>query len=229
MVSKTKIIALISILTVLIGFFLLWHITPLAQYTEARSLIQQIKELQEVPGLPFIIILAYLVAGLTLFPMTILNIALVIVFGPWIGFCYAYLGNVLSALLTFSIIRIFGHKPFHHLSGQKIRHISQLIAQRGVVSVVFLRITPISFAILSMIAGISHIRFKDYFLGSLIGVVPGIAIVCFFAGKIRQILSQPTLEDILILLVGGICIILLWNWLYRRLKKTAVNEQNIFD
>lgn len=225
MILKTKIIALVSIAIVLIGFYLIWHISPFAQYAEVSSLIQEIEKLQDYPAIPLICILIYLVAGLILFPMTLLNIAIVIVFGPWLGFCYAYLGNVLSALLTFSIVRTFGHKPFHYIFGQRIENISQLIAQKGVISVIFLRNTPISFAILSMVAGVSHINFKDFFWGNLIGIIPGITIVSFFTGKLIQILSHPNLQDIFVLLFGGICIILLWYLLFRKLKKSAVEKQ----
>ena len=224
MILKTKIIALVSIAIVLIGFYLIWHISPFAQYAEVSSLIQEIEKLKNYPAIPLICILIYLVAGLILFPMTLLNIAIVIVFGPWLGFCYAYLGNVLSAILTFSIVRTFGHKPFHYIFGQRIENISQLTAQKGVISVIFLRNTPISFAILSMVAGVSHINFKDFFWGNLIGIIPGITIVSFFTGKLIQILSHPNLQDIFVLLLGGICIILLWYLLFRKLKKSAVEE-----
>jgi len=225
MILKTKIITLVSIAIVLIGFYLIWHISPFAQYAEVSSLIQEIEKLKNYPAIPLICILIYLVAGLILFPMTLLNIAIVIVFGPWLGFCYAYLGNVLSALLTFSIVRTFGHKPFHYIFGQRIENISQLIAQKGVISVIFLRNTPISFAILSMVAGVSHINFKDFFWGNLIGIIPGITIVSFFTGKLIQILFHPNLQDIFVLLLGGICIILLWYLLFRKLKKSAVEKQ----
>ncbi len=225
MILKTKIIALVSIAIVLIGFYLIWHISPFAQYAEVSSLIQEIEKLKNYPAIPLICILIYLVAGLILFPMTLLNIAIVIVFGPWLGFCYAYLGNVLSAILTFSIVRTFGHKPFHYIFGQRIENISQLTAQKGVISVIFLRNTPISFAILSMVAGVSHINFKDFFWGNLIGIIPGITIVSFFTGKLIQILSHPNLQDIFVLLLGGICIILLWYLLFRKLKKSAVEKQ----
>ncbi|HMB32070.1 MAG TPA: VTT domain-containing protein [Desulfohalobiaceae bacterium] len=224
MILKTKIITLVSIAIVLIGFYLIWHISPFAQYAEVSSLIQEIEKLKNYPAIPLICILIYLVAGLILFPMTLLNIAIVIVFGPWLGFCYAYLGNVLSAILTFSIVRTFGHKPFHYIFGQRIENISQLTAQKGVISVIFLRNTPISFAILSMVAGVSHINFKDFFWGNLIGIIPGITIVSFFTGKLIQILSHPNLQDIFVLLLGGICIILLWYLLFRKLKKSAVEE-----
>ena len=225
MILKTKIITLVSIAIVLIGFYLIWHISPFAQYAEVSSLIQEIEKLKNYPAIPLICILIYLVAGLILFPMTLLNIAIVIVFGPWLGFCYAYLGNVLSAILTFSIVRTFGHKPFHYIFGQRIENISQLTAQKGVISVIFLRNTPISFAILSMVAGVSHINFKDFFWGNLIGIIPGITIVSFFTGKLIQILSHPNLQDIFVLLLGGICIILLWYLLFRKLKKSAVEKQ----
>jgi uncharacterized membrane protein YdjX (TVP38/TMEM64 family) len=229
MTQKKKLISFIAATIILLGFYLLWHASPIAQYTHVDSLLQIIEDIQEYRTLPLVFVGIYLIAGLTLFPMTVLNIVLVLVYGPWIGFGYAYIGNVLSALLTFCISRYLGHKSFQAISGQRIQSLSQLMAQKGIISVIFLRITPISFAILSMIAGISHIKTKDYLWGTLIGITPGIFLVCFFASKIQQLLYHPTFQDICILISGGFCLIIAWNWLYRRLKKVTGQEKNTWE
>ncbi len=62
----------------------------------------------------------YVLGGLVAFPVTLMVIATVLVFGPWWGLLYALTGSELSALAVFGTGRLLGrHKVFPKLSPGK--------------------------------------------------------------------------------------------------------------
>ena len=71
-----------------------------------------------------------------------------------------------------------------------------------------------------MVAGASAIRLRDFVLGTLIGLAPGIAALAFFAERLQRLWQNPTPESVAILLVGGTAIMLglygLRRWAQRR-------------
>ncbi len=56
----------------------------------------------------------------------------------------------------------------------KINHYENALSRNGFFTVVFLRLVPLfPFNALNPILGVTDIRFKDYFLGTLVGIIPG--------------------------------------------------------
>ena len=103
-------------------------------------------------------------------PVMILIAVTILAFGPWWGFWYALIGMTASALLTFWIGRLLGRRLMDHLSGSWVHRISRTLAEKGLLTVVTLRILPVApFSILNAVAGASHIRTRDFFIGTVLG------------------------------------------------------------
>jgi uncharacterized membrane protein YdjX (TVP38/TMEM64 family) len=56
--------------------------------------------------------------------------------------------------------------------------------------VFYLRIFWFPFIVLNYAAGATRIRFADYFLGTVLGIAPAIAIVSFFLGNLKEIAAS---------------------------------------
>ena len=87
------------------------------------------------------------------------------------------------------------------------------------------RLLPIApFALVSYAAGATHIRFRDFMIGSLIGIVPLTAGVTLLAEQFGRMLREPSATNIalqiaLAALVGGVAVLsvsLVRRWLRRR-------------
>lgn len=210
------IIAVLCALVLLFCLAALWRWSPLAEHLDVQSLRLRMAGLRNTAYLPFLFVAAYLVAGMTMFPMTVLNTTAVLLLGPWKGFEYAYLGNMASAVFTFVVIRYAGRRPLQRISGHKLLALSQRAARRGVLSVIVLRNIPIGFATSSMAAAVSHISFRDYLLGSSVGMLPGIVLVCLLAGSVYNLLLQPKLGLGLGAAVAAAALFAFWRWLVAR-------------
>lgn len=199
-------------LLLLLGLAMLWRWSPLAEYLNVESIRWIISELKSTVYLPLILLLAYLIAGMTMFPMTVLNTAAVLVVGPWKGFEYAYLGNLASALFTFLVVRYAGRERLQRISGPKLLGLSRRAANKGLLSIIILRNLPIGFTTASMAAAVSHVSFRDYLLGSMLGMLPAILLICLLAGSIYNFLLQPKLGLAVGVAIAAAAIFALWKW-----------------
>jgi len=163
----------------------------------------------------------FLIGGLLVMPVMVLIAVTILAFGPWWGFWYALIGMTASALLTFGIGRLLGRRLMDHLSGSWVERISRTLAKKGVLTVATLRMLPIApFSILNAVAGASHIRVRDFFLGTVLGELPGLVGLALFLDQVTETIRHPGLGSILLLIVIAVGIVLIaWalgRWLSNR-------------
>jgi phospholipase D1/2 len=141
-------------------------------------------------------------------PVTLLIAVTGIVFGPVAGAAYAIVGALLSASATYGLGRWLGRDVVHRMLGPRVNRLSRRIAKRGIVAVAIVRLLPIApFTVVNVVAGASHLSFRDYLLGTLLGMSPGILITVTFVHNLAEAIRNPSLETILIL--AGIVILLI--------------------
>ncbi len=179
---------------ILVALLLLaWHITPLAEYANLEFVQDYFEGFAGSFWAPFLVLTAFVLAGLIVFPVTILIAATAAAFGPWLGLVYATLGAMLSALVTYGIGARLGSRSLEQLLGSKLNRVRKQIAKRGVLAIAAIRLVPIApFTVVNLVAGASKIRPLDYLAGSLIGLAPGLVVLSVLGSQILHILSEPT-------------------------------------
>jgi uncharacterized membrane protein YdjX (TVP38/TMEM64 family) len=72
---------------------------------------------------------------------------------------------------------------------------------------IVVRIVPLApFTIINLAAGASHIRFRDFALGSLLGMVPGITGVILLTDRVENAVKTPGFESLASLLLVTVII-----------------------
>src|SRR5262245_21894156 len=190
--------ALRQILSAGIGLLLLvllagiWQWTPLRDQLDVLAMAAYLEELAKGPAAPLVAIAAFLIGGLLVIPVLVLIAVTVLAFGPWWGFLYALIGMTLSALLTFVLGRLLGRKLMDHLSGSRVYRVSRAFAAKGILAVVMLRLLPVApFSIVNAVAGASHIRAKDFLVGTVIGEMPGLLGFALFIDQVTETFRNP--------------------------------------
>ena len=83
------------------------------------------------------------------------------------------------------------------LAGQRVNDLSRRLARRGLITIAFVRMLPIApFSIVNVVAGASHIRWSDFLLGTLIGLVPGVVTMTFFIDRAIAAVREPDLGSL---------------------------------
>jgi uncharacterized membrane protein YdjX (TVP38/TMEM64 family) len=60
------------------------------------------------------------------------------------------------------------------------------------------------FAVLNLLAGAVHVSFRDFLIGTVVGMLPGIIAMTLFAEGLLSLLGRVDLRAVALLLVGGL-------------------------
>ncbi len=203
-----------------------WRWTPLREYINLAALVGFARQLEAMPFTPLAVVGSYVAAGLVMVPVMLLIAVTGIVFGPVFGALYAIGGTMLSAAVAYGIGHWLGREAVQKLLGTRINKLSKRIARRGILAMVVIRMLPIApFTVVNMVAGASHIRFRDYLIGTLLGMLPGITMTVTFVHHLAEAVRNPSPGTVAVLIaVAGSLILLalgLQKLLRRREDRTA--------
>jgi uncharacterized membrane protein YdjX (TVP38/TMEM64 family) len=208
----------------------LWQWTPLRDLIDVTWLVNQLEEVRNGPAALLLTVAGFLIGGLLVMPVMVLIAVTILAFGPWWGFWYALIGMTASALLTFGIGRLLGRRLIDHLSGSWVHRISRTLAAKGVLTVMTLRMLPVApFSILNAVAGASHLRSRDFFIGTVLGELPGLISLALFLDQVTETIRHPDVGSVLLLIViiaGIVCTAwALTRWLSNRPQEHSRPEQ----
>lgn len=172
-------------------------------------------------GTPVILLLLYVVGSLIAFPLSLLVAATGLIFGSLLGFVYALVGTLLAAAVTYVAGWLLGRDTIRRYGGESLNRLSSMLARRGVTTMVLVSLLPVApFTLTSMAAGAFHLRFRDYLLGTIIGITPGLVVMTVIGSQLASLLRAEDLDTVLIaavvILFGIAVLALLRQWVARR-------------
>jgi phosphatidylserine/phosphatidylglycerophosphate/cardiolipin synthase-like enzyme/uncharacterized membrane protein YdjX (TVP38/TMEM64 family) len=219
--ARRLIFAWVFLLVVITALAASWRWTPLNQWLNIDNLYAEAENLAQMPGMPVLILAAFVIGTLLAVPVTVLTVVTLLTFGTWLGLLYALAGSILGALSSFGLGRALGRNAVRRLAGGRLNALSQRLAQRGLLAVIAVRMVPIApFTVINLVAGASHISFRDFLLGTAIGLIPGITAIALFTDRILASLQSPTPRSLaalgFTLTVIAVIAVALWRWLNAR-------------
>ncbi|ARQ01440.1 VTT domain-containing protein [Pseudorhodoplanes sinuspersici] len=183
----------------LLGLTLAWRLTPLAEMASAEAAGAFLTTMAQSYWGPLAVLGAFLAGGLVAFPVTILIAATAASFGPWLGFTYALIGAMASALLTYAIGAMMGRAALQNILGHRLTDIRNKIARQGVLAVAAIRLVPVApFTLVNLVAGASGIGLTHYLVGTVLGLLPGLVLMSLLGNQIMRIVASPSPVDIVI-------------------------------
>jgi phospholipase D1/2 len=157
-------------------------------------------------GVP-VVLLAFAVGSVVSFPIVVLIGATVFALGPLLGFVCATVGTWLAATITFWLGRALGRKPLRRWLGRRAQVLESRLERRGIIAVALIRKVPIMpFALVNMLIGASGVAYRDFTLGTAIGMWPEIAAIAFVGGRAVELWTHPTTANLALAIVA----VLLW-------------------
>ena len=153
------------------------------------------------------------IAGIFLHLPEIMLIALGgLLFGGVKGFIYGWIGVIAGSTGTFLCVRYILRDVFQKSLESRLHHLrafDERLAENGFLTVLLLRLVLFVAPPLNWAIGLTKVRLCQYIAGSALGVIPGIAITCYFADSIAGLQTTETLFTLKMVLPAGLIATLL--------------------
>ena len=166
---------------------------------------------------PIAYIAFYVVRPLVLFPAAVLSASAGVIWGVK-GLIYLLIGAYISAFAEFLIARYVARESIERLLKGKASHFNKVIEKKGFIAVLLIRLIPnVPWDVQNLGLGLTKVKFRDYVLATVIGILPGSFVLVYFGSSFISVLTNPQHFWKIILAFGLFAAL----WLIqRKLRKT---------
>jgi phospholipase D1/2 len=168
-----------------------------------------------------LVMLAFIALGWV--PATVLVTATGVAFGPVLGPLYGMAGCLGAASVAFGLGRRLGRGRIEKIGGGRVLSLARRLKQNGVLSVFIIRKIPAPYALINMAVGASPIRYRDFLVGTFLGVLGMVVGLAGFGSQALDIWRDPTPGTVAIVALF-VTVPLVIAWLINRKFKTELAD-----
>lgn len=171
----------------------LWLFTPLRAHITPAAIEAIIGGLRSSPFAPLLVALVFAAGTLVMIPVNALILGTGLAFGPLLGTLYSMIGVLSAASAGYAVGRALGRDVLSGFLTSRINRLSRRLARAGILSVAAARLIPVApFGVVNLVAGASHIRYRQLLLGTLLGNLPGVLLFnAFGQSLLYALLGAP--------------------------------------
>jgi phospholipase D1/2 len=141
------------------------------------------------------VMLTFIALGLV--PVLLLITLTGIAFGPVLGPIYAMAGCLASASIGFGIGRVLGLDRVARVGGERVTHVTRALKRNGTLAVFLVRKVPAPFMLANIVIGASTVRYRDFLLGTVLGMAAIVIALAGFGYQFTQALRDPSPATVL--------------------------------
>ena len=219
----------LAVLSLLVAVSLVWRFTPISEWINSDTVIAWQESVKSHPAALVWVVGAYLLASLVLFPVTILNIATIVTFGPILGNAMSMAGWLSAAAMGYGIGRAVGRGFLRKIASPRLDRFLHRAEGHGFATVLTVRLVPVApFSVINLFVGASRIRFRDFMFGNIIGRIPGMILLAFVGIQFDSMLRNPGTGSIVALGLILLFIPLATAWLSKRIESNNEMKRDSF-
>ena len=192
---KNAILKVIILVVFIMAAVFVIRFTPVKGYLTAEAL----GSFLDTAGIwaPVVYMLIYTVGVCVFIPGTLLTGLGAAIFGAYWGFLYVWIGAMLGAGAAFFIGRTLGRDFAASLVGDKLKKYDDAIERNGFATVLYLRLVYFPFTPMNFGMGLTKVRFRDYMVGTGLGIIVGTFIFTFFIGTFKNVWASGNWGELL--------------------------------
>ncbi|MEW6500403.1 MAG: TVP38/TMEM64 family protein [Thermodesulfobacteriota bacterium] len=183
--SRTGALKAALFLLFLVGALWLFRATPLREWIAPERIEAFVRE--SGPWGPAVFILVYALGICLFLPATLFTGIGAVLFGTLHGFLYNEIGALTGASAAFFIGRYLGRDFAASLVGDRLKAYDDKIAANGFATTLYLRLVFFPFTPLNFGMGLTRVTFRDYFFGTLFGIIVGGFVLTFFFATLASV------------------------------------------
>ena len=185
----------VFLLAFIVAAIIVVRFTPVKNYLSAEALGRFL----ETAGFwaPVVFMMIYTVGVCLFLPGTLLTGLGAAIFGAYWGFVYVWFGAMGGASAAFFIGRTLGREFASSLIGDKLKKYDDAIERNGFATVLYLRLVYFPFTPMNFGMGLTRVHFRDYFIGTGLGIMVGTFIFTFFIGTLKDVWTSGNWADLI--------------------------------
>lgn len=133
-------------------------------------------------------LLAFVVAFALLQPLGLAAhlfiVTAALIWAPWVAVLVSWTGALLAGCVAFGFARYVGRSWVQERLPPKLRKWDDRLAERGLRTVVTMRLLLFTFGPMQLMFGVSRVRFWAFVAGSAVGLLPMIAVETWVGGSV---------------------------------------------
>jgi len=180
-----------------------------------------------------IVSLLYIPMCVLLIPCSLMTMFSGYAFGVIVGTIAVSLGSTVGASASFGVGRLVARRLLAHrlLRSPRFVALDRAVSDNGFRVVMLTRLSPVMpFNLLSYTYSLTSVRFRDYFLGSWIGMFPSTLMYVYIGSTCASLTElgpgqrAPTTME-LVLFWGGLAVTLIVTVILTRIARRALSDQ----
>jgi len=134
----------------------------------------------------------FIILNAMLVPVMLLIAATGIAFGPWLGPVYAMVGSLASSSAGFGVGRWAGASRVERWIHRRVPRLTTALERHGTIAVFVIRKIPLPFMLVNVAIGATRVRYRDFVLGTLLGMTAAVVALAGFGGTLLDIARHPS-------------------------------------
>ena len=192
-----------------------------------RRAPRELRMMLKVAGMwgPVIILGLYLLRSIFFFaPTTLLTLVTGSLYGPIWGTLLNLIGENITVNVSFLLGRMLGRSFVRESEKGWVKKYDELLKQEGFMSIIFMRVLYFPFDIVNYGSGMSGMTYRQYFFGSLIGLIPSVVTVTVLGDAFTNPRALLAFAGLLVFVIGLALLVRRSEWMKKRLYPTHVHE-----
>jgi uncharacterized membrane protein YdjX (TVP38/TMEM64 family) len=169
---------LLLLATVILGLFVVGRVTGLSEQIDIDNLR---KNVAAAGAWGVLLYLAAFTLGLLIHVPGVAFVgAAIFLYGRFAGAGLALVGAMLAVCVSFFVSRAIGGKVLHEIESPWMKRLLARVHEKPIRTIVLLRLAFWMLPPLNYALAMTNVRFRDFLIGSAIGLAPVIAAVALF-------------------------------------------------
>lgn len=190
---NAKKLALLILVALLVALFLwldLGRYLTLASLKANRQALADFYARHRLVTVAVFMVIYIVQTAMSLPGAAVLSLAAGAVFGAVMGTVYANIAATLGATLAFLVTRYLLHEAVQRTFGARLEKLNAELEARGLNYLLFLRLVPVfPFFLINLAAGLTRLPLRTFFIGTMIGIIPGGFVYCNAGASLASINS----------------------------------------
>lgn len=209
----------LALLLAAIGIWVYWAVEGSGGDLEPKALLGHLRNAASYPLAPLVALPALVAGSFVMVPAVAMIAICGLLFDPWIATLTATAGMLLATAANHWVGGHFSRFIAGHIPESVQSKIDKVADAADIWSLAGLRLIPIApFTVINLLVGTARIRLRDFLIGTVIGMGPGIALICLSVDRARAALAGEAVFDPWIgvaVVAAGIAIVGLRFWQQR--------------